>query len=384
MRLMGVSEMEFSSENIDQFEMFFFTATAGEQRRIGNFKEDHAYFLWFYKCHSFMLNLNDDDEQAKEDMLNICRPKCNDSRQELKLIKKFEKEPIDENAENALWWYTQNSVVIGSMNNVLASGDIESIYDYRYLIKLICQQLKNLHRERIKSNTEEILQLFRGQVLKLSEILDIKNHANDLISFNSFLSTSSEEDVAKTFCNARKKPDHESVIFIINIDLTSKQNIAFADIRKFSRYEYEEEILFSIGSVFRIDSVGFDEEKGYYRIHLSLNSHDQLAVNNYIEQTYPNEASVSDLPVLFGKLLFDMGKYHFAIKYYQDRIENLSSKDNHHRPTYLNNLGACYNAIGNKDDALKYYMIAQQIYEQTKNNQGLGACYHNVNHSFAA
>ena len=100
----------------------------------------------------------------------------------------------------------------------------------------------------MKSNTRETLRLYRGQVLKLSEIFDIQQHQNDLISFSNFLSTSSE-DIAKTFCNAREKANHESVIFIIDIDLTSKQSIAFADISKSSRYDYEAEILFFVRSV---------------------------------------------------------------------------------------------------------------------------------------
>jgi tetratricopeptide (TPR) repeat protein len=75
-----------------------------------------------------------------------------------------------------------------------------------------------------------------------------------------------------------------------------------------------------------------------------------------------------------------MGECEFAIEYFKTRIDYLSDVDNHHRATYLNNIGVCYNEIGKKDQALKYYKTASQIYAQRDNHRGLGACYHNVNH----
>jgi tetratricopeptide (TPR) repeat protein len=201
-----------------------------------------------------------------------------------------------------------------------------------------------------------------------------------LISLNGFISTSTEEGIAKQFCSNRKKPNHEPVLFEIDIDMTTKHSIAFADIREMSRFPGEEEVLLSVGSVFRVESVGFDEIDKLHRVRLSLDQHDQLTVNKYIEYTFPSECDSNDLSVLFGKLLFDMGEYEFAIKYYKNRIECLSNADNHHRPTYLNNIGVCYNEIGNKDQALRHYKTACQMYIHTNNHRGLGACYHNVNH----
>ena len=94
---------------------------------------------------------------------------------------------------------------------------------------------------------------------------------------HNIISTSKEEDIAKRFCFGRTKENHESVIFEIDIDMTSKQSIAFADISHVSRYEDEEEILLSVGSVFRIESVKFDEIKNLYRILLFKRSSYALA-----------------------------------------------------------------------------------------------------------
>jgi tetratricopeptide (TPR) repeat protein len=327
-----------------------------------------------------MIELQDDDQQAKEEMIAVCRQNSMDNKQDSKAIKDFEGESLDDNAKNAVYWYTQNSVIARSINEALVSGNIARIYSYRYLIKLLCRQLTSEHKKYKKSYIGNTLRLYRGLVLKLSEILRLSKSVNVLISLNGFISTSIEEDVAKRFYNSRKKKDHEPVIFEIDIDMTSEQSIAFADISQLSRYRDEEEILLSIGSIFRIESVRFDETNQIYRVHLSLRRHDQLTVNEYIEQTFPNECDSSDQSVLFGKLLYDMGEYEFAIEYFKNRIECLSAVDNHHRPTYLNNIGVCYNEIGKKEQALRHYKTASQIYALKNNHRGLGACYHNVNH----
>ncbi|CAF2416951.1 unnamed protein product [Rotaria sp. Silwood2] len=349
-----------------------------EEYPIRNLQEDQARFLWFYKCHNFMIELEDDDSQAKEDMISYFRTKYNEDKRILKPIDEFEKESLENNAKNAIWWYSHNSIMFRSMNEALISGNISTIYSYRYIIKLLCRQLKTLHKEYKKSISNKKLHLYRGQRLKLPLILLIANHKNDLISLNSFVSTTLEEDVAIKFCLGRSKNNDEAVIFEIDIDLNSEQSIPFADIRNVSRFPEEEEILISIGSIFRIESVDFDEEKELYKIHLSLSQHDQLTINKYIEQTFATEIDSADQSVLFGKLLFDMGEFEFAIKYFDNRISYLSDRNNHYRPTFLNNIGVCYNQIGEKDRAFKYYKKACEIYKETKNQRGLSACYHNI------
>jgi tetratricopeptide (TPR) repeat protein len=103
-----------------------------------------------------------------------------------------------------------------------------------------------------------------------------------------------------------------------------------------------------------------------------------LTVIKYIEQTYARSVDSADQSVLFGKLLFDMGECESAIKYFLDALNRLSDNNNQMRATYLNNIGVCYNELGKKDEALKYYRNALKIYERTDNKRGLGACQHNV------
>ncbi|CAF0871587.1 unnamed protein product [Adineta steineri] len=367
-----------NTENNTNSEIKLVEEKSEEQYPIRNLKEDQARFLWFYKCHNFMMELEDDNQQAKQEMISSCRKKYKDDERALTTIDEFENQSLHDNAKNAISWYTKNSIIFRCINEVIVSGNISKIYSYRYIIKLLCRQLKDLHETYKKIYSENILRLYRGQRLKLSQILLISKHKNDLISLNGFISTSLEEDIAKRFCFGRSIEDHEPVIFIIDIDMTNEQSTAFADISNLSRYPDEEEILLSIGSIFCIESVKFDETKQLYRIHLSLSQHNKLTVNKYIEQTFAKEIDSINQSVVFGKLLFDMGEYQFAIEYLKNRINYLSDNDNHYRATYFNNIGVCYNEIGKKDEALKYYKAANQIYQQANNHRGIGACCHNI------
>ena len=329
-----------------------------------------------------MIELENDETQAKQEMISRLRKDHIEGKRISESIDEFEQQSLDDNAKYAIWWYTKNSIICRSINEAFVSGHIPAIYSYRYIIKLICQQLKDLHQTYKNTITNSILHLYRGQRLKLPQILLISRHTNDLISLNSFVSTTLEPTVARRFCLGRLANDDEAVIFEIDIDMASEQNIPFADIRHLSNFPYEEEILISVGSVFRVNSVNYEKDSDLYRIHLSLSQHDQLTVNKYIEQTFAQEIGSIDQPILFGKLLFEMGEYQFAIDYYKNEIDCLSDKNNHYRAVYLNNIGVCYNEFGKRDLALTHYKWAIQIYKQKSNRHGLGACYHNVSDSF--
>ncbi|CAF0730802.1 unnamed protein product [Adineta ricciae] len=58
-------------------------------------------------------------------------------------------------------------------------------------------------------------------------------------------------------------------MFSIDIDLVNKQYTAFADITQLSNFPGEKEVLPSIGSVFRIESVEYGKKERFYRVHLS-------------------------------------------------------------------------------------------------------------------
>ncbi|CAF1001474.1 unnamed protein product [Adineta steineri] len=354
------------------------------QHPIRNLKEDQARFLWFYHCHNFMIELkNNDNERAKKEMIAHCRRESQDERT-LSRIDDFERESLEENAKHAIEWYTKNSFIFRSINTVFRREKISNVYNFRYMIKLLCQQLKDQHKKFIgnskesKSKSKNSICLYRGQQLQLKDINLLKDHENDLISMNGFVSTTLDKHIALKFAFQYERQDFEHVLFKIDVDINDEFNVIFADIRDLSKYPEEEEILFSIGTIFRIKSVKFNNEKQLYIVCLKLTHRNELDAIKYIEQTYLNDMNSSDQSVLFGKLLFDIGEYEFAIKYFTDTLNHLVNNDHNLRATYLNNLGVCYNELENAEEALKCYQDACIIYRDTNNHHGLGTCHHNI------
>ncbi|CAF4166527.1 unnamed protein product [Adineta steineri] len=350
------------------------------QHPIRNLKEDQARFLWFYHCHNFMIELkNNDNERAKKEMIALCRQESQDERI-LSHIDDFEKESLEQNAKNAIQWYTRNSLIFRSINTVFRREKISNVYNFRYMIKLLCQQLKDQHKKFLDNYKESKSseRLYRGQQLQLKDINLLKDHVNDIISLNGFISTTLNKNVAIKFAFQPRRQGFERVLFEIDADINDEFNVIFANIKELSRYPQEEEILFSIGTIFRIKAVKFNNEKQLYIVRLKVTHRNELHAIEYIEQTYLNDMNSSDQSVLFGKLLFDMGDYEFAIKYFTDTLNHLVNSDHNLRATYLNNLGVCYNELGNEKEALKCYQETCIIYRDTNNDRGLGTCHHNI------
>jgi len=360
------------------------------QCSIRNLKEDQASFLWYRQMHEFMVTLeNDDDEKAKQEMIRHCREQYKEKPKMQLRIDEYSCQSMVDNKAKAIFCYTDNSFIHQCTNSVLRKENISQVYSYRYIIKLICQQLKRLHKPFIDKYTNEkqknLLRVYRGQYLKLEHIELLRKNIKNLISLNGFVSTSINRDIAIQFIRNRYEEGLEPVLFKIEIDMTSEHSVAFADISNFSKYPEEEEVLLSIGSVFQVKSVelvDLDDQPKMYVICLSLSQRNQVTVTKYIEQTYANNVDFADRLVLFGKLLFDMGESEAAIKYFLDALDRLSDDNDQLRATYLNNIGVCHNEMGRKKTALEYYNEALEIYDKTKNKRGLGACQHNVNNSF--
>lgn len=352
------------------------------QCSVRNLKEDRASFLWFRQMHQFMTTSgHDDDQQAKTEMLKICRKQCHGKSQMETQIKDFENQTLDVNKEDAIKWYTDNCFVHRCTNTALRKENIEQVYSLRFIIKLICERLKVLYCSfvaRCRRRKVDILRVYRGQFLAADQIKLLEDIPGQLISLNGFVSTSRSQQKAMLFIRNCSQPDFKRVLFEIELDTTNTNSVPFADISELSKYPGEKEVLLSIGSIFFVQSVAWNEDLQVYVIQLTLAQNDQINVIQYIQETYAKNVDSADQSVLFGKLLFDMGAPYAAIKYFFGALERLSNDQNSLRAIFLNNLGVCYNETGKRDKALEYYQQAMKIYVKNEDKRGQGACKHNV------
>jgi hypothetical protein len=101
----------------------------------------------------------------------------------------------------------------------------------------------------------------------------LKKTQGGLLSFNNFLSTSKNRDVSLKFARRTiSTSDLAGILFIMKID-PSIPLTPFASIHDVSAYQTEEEILFSMHSVFRIEQMKeIDRNDRLWQMDLLLTS----------------------------------------------------------------------------------------------------------------
>jgi hypothetical protein len=213
-------------------------------------------FLAFQLLVDIMLRLNQTD-YARKEMLEMCRSEYFDSRVDLKKIDEFEETYTHQDAAK---WYTTDSFLYRLLNNSLRLEDIDTLFKLRYYIYDLHNQLAQLQISYIQSFpiNEPILTLYRGERMKITELNKLRENVGKLISKNSFLSTTNDVQAAIFFSGDGSLDNAEtdvSVLYQITIDTRVSHSIPFAKIQYKSIFKDEDEVLFSITSVFHIDTV---------------------------------------------------------------------------------------------------------------------------------
>lgn len=203
--------------------------------------------------------------EARSEMIEEFRRIYDDNENTLAQIQQFEN---TYHSDMALQWYTRDSFLYRIINQALRTCNVELMFKMRYfLIDLyvqlmhLCPSNRNFHFTSY--STRE--QFYRGQSMFQHEFEYFQKIIGQIISINTFLSTTLSLQVASAFAN--QSDDMISVIFYIEIDRDIRNKRPYGNISNFSSFLDEEEVLFAMGSIFRIESIENDQVP---IIHLSL------------------------------------------------------------------------------------------------------------------
>ncbi|CAF3924549.1 unnamed protein product, partial [Rotaria sp. Silwood1] len=173
---------------------------------------------------------------------------------------------------------------------------------------------------------------------------------------NTFFSTSKSSSIASRF-GIDGTRDNPTVIFTNSIDDHIHDQL-YALIENSSHFSHEEEILFSIGTIFRIenvepmnDTIWSIELKLYNRHNLELK---QLMIS--FEEEISKTSTLFDL----GNIFFYMGDNDRAEKYNRILLEQLPPNDDFMLIVYTN-IGDTYLNRGNYHITSEYYEPALSI-----------------------
>jgi hypothetical protein len=201
-----------------------------------------------------------------------------------------------------------------------------------------------------------------------------------LLSFNCFLSTSKNSNVSLKFAKrAATNPDLVGVFFVMTID-PAQSTTPFASIIDVGSFgDKEDEVLFSMHTVFRIGTItSMGEHHRLFRVELTL-THDNdqefgQLTDRIREETFPNARAWERL----GLVLLAMGQPDKAQTVYQLLLEQ-ETEEKAKGPIY-HQLGSFKYGLGEYEEAIEFYKKSLAIHEQSfpPNHPNLASSYNNI------
>ena len=233
-----------------------------------NLDELDQSFMYTQLLKEILLTI--DFEQIHiDEYLTYCREQFSSNNTELKNIKKFESEY---RRHQPIWWYTYNCFLYSMLNRALRMMEVDLIIKMGFFVRDLHMHIAALHLEQYgKQHHSNSFIVYRGQGLSEIDLDQITKTNGGLLSFNNFLSTSKNRNVSLEFAERTFATSSlMGVLFVIQID-TSILSTPFANVRDVSVYQTEEEILFSMHSIFRIEQIEqLGESNRLWQVNLTL------------------------------------------------------------------------------------------------------------------
>lgn len=369
-----------------------------QEKNTRDLTQESGSFLFFQLFKEVLLTMQQTSE-SKQEMIDECKDYFRRNTTELKNIELFTR---TYKSTEAIQWYTKNSFAYRLVNKALRTEDIEALYTFRLFIVDICISL-HLQYNVLKKQ-ERNLKLYRGVKLSTEEIQRLNDNVGKLMVHNGFLSCSRLRSIALDFAKRSTNRDVQSVLFEIDFNLNNANKIVAADIAELSEFSEEQEVLFDLGASFKIESCSYDSLNHLWLIKTTATNEGVELASDYL--AYHKKKIVhSDIVLMFGHLLADMGQNIKSEKYFQSilrkcpndeeiaciyhnmgRVYRLKEEYNRALDSYrrsyemhlsaqpqrlismansLNGMGIVYNELHKYDLAIEYLTRALKIYEES-------------------
>ncbi|CAF3464339.1 unnamed protein product [Rotaria sp. Silwood1] len=348
-------------ENTSDISIFAGTET---NRSTRDLTEEKVAFVWFQILTEILVKMPQ-LPTARDEMLEQWRQACSTGRNETNIIKNFCR---DYNPKKALYWYTRNTHLYKLLNKSLRTENVDNIYKFRFFIADLHRQLTELFQSSKPMN--HVMTVYRGQRMTMREIENLRRNHHGLISMNSFISTSVSRKVTERFLarsNTSEQEKTAAVLFkmTISADIARQTEKPFVDIRNFSSFPQEEEILLSMGTIFRIDEIEQSSpDSFYFELTMCIGNTDpqHKAFYDYAkgEITCTKNINYS----AYGKFLALMSNFESSIAYYRQVLSQMPNQlqlSEIDLATIHNDFAYAYRDSHRYQEALKHYQKALEI-----------------------
>ncbi|CAF0951271.1 unnamed protein product [Didymodactylos carnosus] len=326
-------------------------------------------FLWFQLFIEVLLRIQHSAED-RQDLVELCKKTHVGNTSQIQLIDEFE---LTYSPSNALWWYTRESCLYKILNKALRCQDIDT-----FALHIDCiSGISDGH------SPSSITRAYRAQLMSSEELDRIRSSIGSYISMNSFLSCTLSREIALFIISSTSTQISnilEAVLFEIEIDPLLEGTKPHADISSESYFQNEKEVLFMLGSIFKIHSITETDNIWTVKLLLSSeNDHQLNELSNYLKN------KIEDEPVFLslGNILSDMNEWQKASKYYQYQLQQLNDKNSYSAGRCYRGLGNIAYETGNYDLGIIYDEKALKIFLSLSNvDKAISICYNNLGLGF--
>ena len=339
--------------------MSFVATGAGVSNK--NLDQLDPSFMYTQILKEILLTIKFDREHIEE-FADYCRKQFAGNDHELKNIQKLGRTYQD---ESPILWYTREGFLYRMLNRGLRVMDVDIIIKMGFFIRDLHRHIERLHKEQYGiHHAGKTFTVYRGQVLSQVAFDQLMNTNGGLISFNNFLSTSRNRDTSLSFAhNSLVDSNSVGIVFVMTID-PSKSTTPFASIDDESYFEEEDEILFSMHTVFRIHDIKqMAGNQSLFQVDLILtsdNDKELRALTDRIrEETFPDSTGWYRL----GLLLLKMGQAEKAQQVSEVLLDQTTDESG--RGKIYDQLGLTKDNQGEYEEAIKFYTKALEIYQKT-------------------
>ncbi|CAF1168642.1 unnamed protein product [Adineta steineri] len=333
-------------------------------------------FMYSQILKEILLTINFEDKHMKE-FITYCREVYEDDEHELKNVNQLQ---TTYKNKIPIWWYTWDAFLYRMLNQALRSMDVDIIIGMGFFISDLHRDIQRLHSEQFDGHqSDTTFIVYRGQGLSKEDFTEMTKTKGGLLSFNNFLSTSTNRDVSLNFAQqAATNPDLVGILFVMSINSTDSTT-PFASVSDVSYFHTEDEVLFSMHTIFRIGDIKpMDRNNHLYTVNLTLtndNDQDLRTLTDQIRQeTFPDVEGWYRL----GLLLDQMGEFNKAQEVFEILLHQRTDESD--KASVYHQLGSIKRNQGEYQEALTYYEKSLAIYQKTlpSNHLNLGASYVNI------
>lgn len=309
------------------------------------------------------------------ELCQFLREQYDGNNANLTVIEEFERDYF---SDRAIWWYTRECFLYRLINKALRIQDTEVLYKFRFFIKDLHCQIKKLNSESKYDSTT--ITVYRGQGMSNNEFQRFQQNIGGLLSIHSFWSTSLDPQVPSLLVPFNES-DIQGILFQVSVEVRTHDITPFANIQSLSHFQTEKEILFSMGSVFRILSINKNTDDTWV-VCIKLTDEEDIqlkALREYMTKEI-NGTKMGEYNLT--KLLRLMGKYDEQERFFQIMLSDISLFDDmpHVLAIIYNDLAGIFKHRRDFTNALHYYQKSLEIDEKhlSPNDQNLANLYNNI------